>query len=157
MSINIIPYQAVFQQIYLQFCFDSYTFIFWLFSSDIIQVLMSVCPTVSVLRFNGCCHPCCILVFFTRNTFKPFFMQIMFISHININITRMTASYYRQLSADLKIKKYKIKTSFVRPEVPKAWTYKTWINSKIYFNIHGKLSVIRCYACFFSMVNSKKS
>ena len=28
MSINIILYQADFQQIYLQFCFDSYTFIF---------------------------------------------------------------------------------------------------------------------------------
>ena len=22
---------------------------------------MSVCPTVSVLRFYGCCHPCCYL------------------------------------------------------------------------------------------------
>ena len=26
--------------------------------SDTIQVLMFNCPTVSVLRFYGCCHPC---------------------------------------------------------------------------------------------------
>ena len=30
------------------------------------------------------------------------------------------ASYYRQLSADIKMKTYKIKTSFVSPEGPKA-------------------------------------
>ena len=58
MSINIILYQAVFQQIYLKFCFDSFTFIFLLFSSDTIQALMSVCPSISVLHFNECCHPC---------------------------------------------------------------------------------------------------
>ena len=65
MSINIILYQAVFQQIYLQYCFDSYTFLFRLFSSDLIKVFMSVCPTVSKLRFYGCCHPC--LVIFRAN------------------------------------------------------------------------------------------
>ena len=57
-SINIIRYQAIFQQIYLQFCLDPYPFTFCLFSSDTILVLMSVCPTVSELRFHGCCHPC---------------------------------------------------------------------------------------------------
>ena len=49
MSINIILYQEVFQQTYSQFCFDS--FIFLIFGSDTIQVLMTVCPTVSELRF----------------------------------------------------------------------------------------------------------
>jgi hypothetical protein len=34
----------------LLFGFDSYTFIFLLFSSDTIQVLMSVCPTDLELR-----------------------------------------------------------------------------------------------------------
>jgi hypothetical protein len=36
-------------------------FIFWLFSSDTIHVLVSVSPTVLELRFYGCCHPCLIL------------------------------------------------------------------------------------------------
>ena len=34
------------------------------------------------------------------------------------------ASYYRHLSVDIKIKNYKIKSSFVRPEGPKA---KRWL------------------------------
>ena len=34
--------------------FKFYKFIFWLFSSD----TMFVGPTVSELRFYGCCHPC---------------------------------------------------------------------------------------------------
>ena len=31
---------------------------FRFFSSDTLQVLMFVCPTVSELCFYGCCHPC---------------------------------------------------------------------------------------------------
>ena len=58
MSINIILYQEVFQQIYSQFCFDSYSFIFRFFSSDTLQVLMFVSHTVLEIRFYGCCHPC---------------------------------------------------------------------------------------------------
>ena len=36
---------------------ETYTFIFFLFSSDTLQELMFVCPTISDLRFYGCCHP----------------------------------------------------------------------------------------------------
>ena len=46
-------------------------------------------------------------------------------------------SYYRELSADIKMKNYKNKIS----ERPKALANKTGIN----FNIRGKLSVERCY------------
>ena len=46
-----------FQRNYLQFCL-AHTFIFCLFSSDTLQVLMFVCPTVQELCFYGCCHPC---------------------------------------------------------------------------------------------------
>ena len=72
MFINIILYQEVFQQIYSQFCFDSYSFIFWFFSFDTIKVLMSVCPIVSVFRFYGCCHPCfyIILIFQVDETYE---------------------------------------------------------------------------------------
>ena len=34
------------------------------FSSDTIQVLMFVCPTILELRFYGCCHPCYTLKLF---------------------------------------------------------------------------------------------
>ena len=34
-------------------------FIFCIFSSNTLQVLMFVCPTALELRFYGCCHPCC--------------------------------------------------------------------------------------------------
>ena len=47
---------------------------------------------------------------------------------------------------DIKIKNYKIKTSFVRPEGPMA--------SDSYFNISGKLSVIRFYTQFFNMAEN---
>ena len=40
------------------YCIETYTFIFFLFSSDTLQELMFVCPTVSDLRFYGCCHLC---------------------------------------------------------------------------------------------------
>ena len=39
---------------------------FWLFSSDTLQVLMFVFPNVSELRFYGCCHPC----FSSKTTLK---------------------------------------------------------------------------------------
>ena len=44
------------------------------------------------------------------------------------------SSYYRQLSADIKMKNYMIKTRFVSPEGPKAWSNKAGIN----FMIRGK-------------------
>ena len=47
MSLNIILHQAI----YLQFCFDLYTFIFWLFRSDTLQVLIFVCITVQSFAF----------------------------------------------------------------------------------------------------------
>ena len=37
---------------------STYTFIFCLFSSDTLQVLMFVCPTALELCFYGCCHTC---------------------------------------------------------------------------------------------------
>ena len=40
-------------------------------------------------------------------------------------------SYYRQLSADIKMKNYKIKTSFVRPGRPKAQTLIKWVLIKL--------------------------
>ena len=52
---------------------------------------------------------------------------------------------YIQLSTENKMKHYKIMTIFVSPEEPKARANKTDINFMIYFNIHGKLTVIRCY------------
>ena len=56
----------------------------------------------------------------------------------------MFLSYYRQLSTDLKMKNYDIKTRFVSHQRPKDWANKTCINFIIfYFNIRGKLSVIR--------------
>ena len=41
------------------------------------------------------------------------------------------ASYYRQHFAEIQIKDYKIKTSFVRPEGLKAWNNKTIIDFMI--------------------------
>ena len=80
MSLNIIMYLSSFQQIYFQFCFDFYTFIFWLFSSDTLQVIMFVCTTVSELRFYRCCHPCLFkfyLIFYNAsNSNKVFFRKI---------------------------------------------------------------------------------
>ena len=60
MFLKIIMYLCSFQQIYLSFCFDCYTFIFWLFSFDTLQVLMFVCPIILELRFYGWCYPCYI-------------------------------------------------------------------------------------------------
>ena len=36
----------------------TYTTTFCIFSSDTLQVLMSVCPTISELRYYRCWHPC---------------------------------------------------------------------------------------------------
>ena len=55
---NTDTYLSGLQQIYLQFYFDLYKFIFCLFSSDTLKVLMFVCPNISEPRFYGCCHPC---------------------------------------------------------------------------------------------------
>ncbi len=33
-----------------------------LFCSDTLQVLMPFCPTLSELRFYGCCHPCFLFI-----------------------------------------------------------------------------------------------
>ncbi len=53
------------------------------------------------------------------------------------------AAYYRQLSADIKMENYKIKTSFVGPEGPKACAKKAdIILYDFYFSNHGKMSVI---------------
>ncbi len=42
---------------------------------------------------------------------------------------------YRQQSADIKVKNYKIKTSFVSSEGPKVWAIKTCFNSMIFILI----------------------
>ena len=39
----------------------TYTFTLGLLTSETIQVLMSVCPTVSMLCFYECCHPCLLI------------------------------------------------------------------------------------------------
>ena len=46
MSLNSILYSSSLQQIYLQFLLDFYTFLFYLFCYDTLQVLIFVCPTV---------------------------------------------------------------------------------------------------------------
>ena len=48
---------------------------------------------------------------------------------------RFIASYYRQLSADIKIKNHKIKTSFISSEGRKAWTYITLIQVESSLNM----------------------
>ncbi len=54
------------------------------------------------------------------------------------------ALYYKQLSADIIMCNYKIETSFVGPEMPKAWANKTFIDIMIiHFYIHRKLDVVR--------------
>ena len=44
------------------------------------------------------------------------------------------SSYYRQLSADIKMKYYESNTSFVNPK-----------RMHFYFNIREKMSIIRCF------------
>ena len=46
-----------------------------------------------------------------------------------------SASNYRQLSTDIKMKNDKIKFSFVKPEGPNAQDNKTGINFMIYISI----------------------
>ena len=58
------------------------------------------------------------------------------------------ASYNRQLSADINMKSYKIKTSFVSPEGPKTRPKKLVLIWWFYFNISEKVSVTRCYTWF---------
>ena len=57
------------------------------------------------------------------------------------------ASYYRQLSADIKMINYKIKTSFVRLDGQQ----KTRINFMIFILIFVENSVIRFYTHTFSV------
>ena len=51
--------------------------------------------------------------------------------------------YYKQLSADIKMYNYKIKTSFVSTEMQKARENKTGLDLiVVYFNIWRKLDII---------------
>ena len=52
---------------------------------------------------------------------------------------KIVALYYRQLSADILMKTYKIKTSFVSPEGPKVRANKSGITFFFNFNISRKL------------------
>ena len=45
------------------------------------------------------------------------------------------ASNFKQLSADNKINNYKIKTSFVGPEMLMAWANKTGLNFMIFLDM----------------------
>ena len=57
----VLEQYPVFRQFCNKFTYNfvlTYTLIFYLFSSDNLQVLMFVCLTVSELHFYGCCHPC---------------------------------------------------------------------------------------------------
>ena len=47
--------------------------------------------------------------------------------------------YYRQLSADIKIKSFKIKVSFVIPEWRKAWANKTGIDIMFFIQYSWKI------------------
>ena len=47
----------------------------------------------------------------------------------------VVATFYRQLSTDIKMKKYKFKTSFVNTEGPKSRANKTGINFIIFILI----------------------
>ena len=51
------------------------------------------------------------------------------------------ASYYRQLSADMKMKNFKTKTSFCKPEGPKA---QTQTNKNFIFRIFILVLVENC-------------
>ena len=59
------------------------------------------------------------------------------------------ASYYSQISVNIKIKNNMIITSFVSPDLTKLV-----LNFKVYCNIGGELSVLLCYTCFSSMAGS---
>ena len=60
-----------------------------------------------------------------------------------IQISRNTElkEWYKTLSADIKMKNSKIKTSVVRPEVPKAQSNKAGINFMIFNLIFVKKSL----------------
>ena len=68
-------------------------------------------------------------------------------------IPRFIASYHRQLSADIKMKNYEIKTSFVIPERPMSRLTKQLLLSWLFNNL-GKLSVIRCYTWFSTWITT---
>ena len=59
---------------------------------------------------------------------------------IRTNLQLFIASYYRQLSADNEINNYKINPVYF----PAQWAEEIAKLVLIYFNIHGKLSIIRC-------------
>ena len=62
-------------------------------------------------------------------------LNSMYLIELVINIYVFIASYYRQLFADIKMKKIKIKTSFFSPEGPKARAKKTGIDFMIFILI----------------------
>ena len=74
----------------------------------------------------------------TKKNFKVFFPEHSEGKNIFI------VSYYRQLSADIKMKIIRLKPVLLAPKGAKAWANKTGII--IFFNIRRKLFVIRCYA-----------
>ena len=105
MSLNIFRFFVRFSTNLLTIFFDSYTFIFWLFSSDTLQVLMFVWPTVSELRFYGCCHSCFqkIIYFFWRSKYWKTKISLYNISATYINpynkVTRsVCVCLYRRIS-----------------------------------------------------------
>ena len=57
-------------------------------------------------------------------------------------IVNFIASYYRQVSVDIKMKNHAFQSNFVIPEAPRAWANRTGINLMKFFDIFGKLSVI---------------
>ena len=80
MSINIILYQAVFEQIYLQFCFDSYTCIFWVFRSDTksvnVRLSLFLIKYTSIALLNSKLHKLQILWNLIRHSFILLFSGI---------------------------------------------------------------------------------
>ena len=71
------------------------------------------------------------LVYVDENSF----MALQYLTFKFKQLLLFIASYYRQLSADIKIKSYKIKASFVIRESPKAMDSKTGINLMIFILI----------------------
>ena len=91
--LNNILYLSIFQQINIQFCFDFYTFIFWLFSTETLQVLMFVCHTVSELRFLWMLSYLFYITYLLRHwikifqrwwKFRQFLKFIIFQTHISL-------------------------------------------------------------------------
>ena len=56
-------------------------------SSDTLQVLIFICPTVSELRFYGCCHSC--LCLFLCNIIQLNLEKSCFYVHHTLNLTKI--------------------------------------------------------------------